>query len=130
MSELPHEERRQYSRVPFEADVTIIQDSHTFDAQLVDISLNGLLVNTPASYQIRTDLPCTVKISLADEVEIQMLVTLVHSSSSCLGFHCTSIDMDSMVHLRRVMEFNIEDPMAPDRVLAELVKKQQQASQQ
>lgn len=114
-------ERRQYSRIIFEADATITQGNKSFDAQLLDISLNGLLVKTPEQYRVRCDMPCTAKIILSDAVHISMQVTLVHSGNDALGFHCTSIDMDSITHLRRLIEANLEDPHASERVLSELL---------
>lgn len=119
----PQEERRQYSRVPFAASACITQGDRSFIAELVDISLNGLLISTPPFYHLRSDLPCHVKIHLAENTSITMQVTLVHSSNSALGFHCTSIDMDSITHLRRLIEANLEDPNASERVLSELVHK-------
>lgn len=120
------EERRQFSRIPFDADVHLIQEGKEYRAQLQDISLNGVLVTTPSNYHIRTDIPCTMNIWLSDQASIVMQVVLVHSSSSVLGFHCTSIDMDSIVHLRRLIEINLGEPGASERVLAELLKRHQQ----
>ncbi|HEY7772233.1 MAG TPA: PilZ domain-containing protein [Marinagarivorans sp.] len=117
------EDRRQYSRVVFDAKVSINQGDHSFVTELVDISLNGLLVKTPAQYHLRSDMPCRVRILLSQEVQIAMQVALVHSGDQALGFHCTSIDMDSITHLRRLIETNLEDPNASERVLAELVIK-------
>lgn len=119
----PQEERRQYSRVPFAATACIMQGDRSVITELIDISLNGLLVATPESYHLRSDVPCNVKIQLSDSAAITMQVTLVHSSDRALGFHCTSIDMDSITHLRRLIEINLEDPNAPERVLSELVLK-------
>lgn len=121
----PKQERRQFSRIGFEANVIIAQQQHEYPAKLVDISLNGVLVATPPRYQVRTDMPCTLSINLANDVVITMQVTLVHSSTTLLGFHCTSIDMDSIAHLRRLIEINLDDPNASERVLGELLKRNQ-----
>lgn len=124
----PQEERRQYSRVTFAATTCIMQGDRSFITELIDISLNGLLVATPSNYHLRSDMPCSVKIQLSERATITMQVTLVHSSSQALGFHCTSIDMDSITHLRRLIEANLEDPNAPERVLSELVQKAELAN--
>ncbi len=121
------EDRRQFSRIEFDAAVVINQDGKMYHAQLVDVSLNGVLVTTPNDYQIRTDMPCTVRIQLTEDAVIVMQVTLVHSGSQVLGFHCTSIDMDSIVHLRRLIEVNLADTSASDRVLGELLKRHKTA---
>ncbi len=116
------DERRQFSRVNFEAKVLLSQGDALITTEVQDISLNGLLIKTPKHYHLRSDLPCRAKILLADNIHIEMQVTLVHSSDSCLGLHCTSIDMESITHLRSLIEANIQDPNACERVLAELVK--------
>jgi hypothetical protein len=121
------EERRRFSRVEFDADVRLLQDGKDYRAQLHDISLNGVLIATPSEYHIRTDMPCTLLVILSDDTVITMQVTLVHSSSAFLGFHCTSIDMESIVHLRRLIEINLGEPGASERVLAELLKRHQQS---
>lgn len=119
-------ERRQFSRVEFDADVYLLQEGKEYRTQLHDISLNGVLVSTPGEYHIRTDMPCTLCVVLSDQAAITMQVTLVHSSSCVLGFHCTSIDMDSIVLLRRLIEINLSEPGASERVLTELLKRHHQ----
>ena len=119
----PSQERRQFSRIAFEADVHLTQEGKDYRAQLQDISLNGVLISTPPDYHLRTDMPCTLRVILADNAVITMQASLVHSSSDFLGFHCTSIDMDSITHLRRLIEINLGDPHAAERVLAELLKR-------
>ncbi len=116
-------ERRQFSRVTFDAVVTVSQEDQNFTAQLVDISLNGVLIATPSEYELRTDRPCSIGVRLSQDVNIAMQVSLVHSSSQTLGFHCTSIDMDSMTHLRRLVEINLPGESASERVLNELLKR-------
>jgi hypothetical protein len=120
----PLHDRRQFTRVGFNAAVTLLQEGSRVEAELLDISLNGLLVRTPQDYAFRTDMPCCVQMALNDDSQIQMQVALVHSGSKHLGFHCTSIDMDSIIHLRRLIELNMDDPAASERVLAELIRRQ------
>ena len=120
-------DRRQFSRIEFDASAFLIQEGRQIGASLVDISLNGVLVETPSTYQLRTDMPCTINIVLSEDVVISMQASLVHSSSKLLGFHCSSIDMDSIIHLRRLIEINLEDAGASERVLSELLKRHQEA---
>jgi hypothetical protein len=119
------EDRRQFTRIEFEADVTMAQENRSYQVQLQDISVNGVLVTTPTDYHIRTDIPCTVQVKLSENAIITMLGVLVHSSSKVLGFRCDNIDMESIVHLRRLVEINLDDPNASERVLAELLKRRQ-----
>jgi len=116
-------ERRHFSRVNFDAVVHITQKEQVAAAELVDLSLNGLLVKTPKEYSFTTGLPIYINIHLSDEVIIQMKTELCHCSNEFLGLKCTSIDMESITHLRRVVESNIDLPNASQRVLSELVSR-------
>lgn len=121
MAEQPTTERRHYTRVGFDAEVTLNQGDYSFSSHLIDISLNGVLLSTPEDYEISTGEPVYIHVKLADETQIHMKVELAHSSSTVLGFKCDSIDMESLSHLRRLIELNIDDPDAPERVLSELI---------
>ncbi len=123
----PGLDRRHYSRIQFDANVNVVQGTQTYNAELIDISLNGVLISTPDEYQVRTDKSCTLTVTLSADAKIEMQVALVHARSDCLGFQCTSIDMDSIVVLRRLIEINLDDPAASERVLSELVMWQEYA---
>jgi hypothetical protein len=123
MTSLPPHERRQFTRVGFSSAVALTQEAQVTLAELVDISLNGVLVRTPESFVLRADVPCSIGLTLAQEEQIAMQARLVHASDCYLGFECLSMDMDSMTHLRRLIELNMDDPCAPERVLAELIRR-------
>lgn len=114
-------ERRRFTRVRFDTAATVAQGENSYHTHVLDISLNGVLLETPEDYTLRADMPAHISIFLSDTAEIQMEVTLAHSSNTYQGFHCESIDMDSASHLRRLIELNMDDPNAPERVLDEMV---------
>ncbi|WNO09442.1 PilZ domain-containing protein [Teredinibacter sp. KSP-S5-2] len=115
-------ERRKYTRVEFNADAYLSQGFKKIATQIIDISLNGVLVETPAHYELNVAEPATIEIVLSNDTQINMLVNLAHSSSEMLGFHCVGVDIESLGHLRRLIELNIDDPSASERVLAELLQ--------
>ncbi len=123
MTEPTQPERRRYTRVALDTEVDLIQGDKRFRCDLLDISLNGLLVASAAHRQIRPAEPCTVEVLLTDSTHITMQCTLAHSSPSILGFQCTSLDIDSAAHLRRLIEFNMPDCEASDRALSELLQR-------
>ena len=114
-------ERRKFTRVAFDTGVTLRQAEKAFHGYLVDISLNGLLVKIPDKFAIETESTLDASIILGSDAEIQMTVALAHSNHEFLGFRCVSIDMESISHLRRLIELNLEDSEAADRVLSELI---------
>lgn len=114
-------DRRRYTRIDFGSTAKMIQGANAIEVHLIDISLNGVLIETPADYELNTAEPVDICITLTGDCAIQMKTRIAHSSSQVLGFHCESIDMDSMTHLRRLIELNIEAPNASERVLEELI---------
>ncbi len=50
-----------------------------------------------------------------------MKVQLTHDRDDVLGYQCIAIDMDSIGHLRRLVELNLGAPKACERELIELL---------
>ncbi len=115
-------ERRKFTRIHFDTGITLCQNGAVYHTYLIDISLKGILVQTPSEYTLKSDIPVDTSIILGDETEIQMTVELIHSSDKHLGFKCISIDMESIGHLRRLVELNIDCDHASERVLNELIE--------
>ena len=122
MAQTTHDDRRRYSRVNFDTMATLIQGQQQWQATVLDISLNGVLLETPANFSFDDKLSAEIVLQLAEDAVIRMQVKLVHRRDSVLGFECESIDMDSIVHVRRLVELNLNDPMASERILYELLK--------
>jgi hypothetical protein len=59
-------------------------------------------------------------ISLAADTLVQMEVLLTRTDHELLGFVCQHIDLDSISHLRRLVELNLGDVSLLERELAAL----------
>lgn len=114
-------ERRRFSRVDFDAVVELTQGAQTWTAKLVDISLKGLLLTQSGTLPLPKDQSIQVKIVLSDQTPITMDAEIVHQSATQLGLACSLIDLDSISHLRRLIELNLGDPAAAERELSELI---------
>jgi len=115
------QERRRFSRIDFDARVEIAQDDKNWQAQLLDISLKGLLLAKMGPYQLQPTTPILVKIILSDQTSIAMSAQVVHQTLEQLHLACITIDIDSISHLRRLIELNIGDANAAERELSELL---------
>ncbi|MFT5082144.1 MAG: hypothetical protein ACI9Y1_000166 [Lentisphaeria bacterium] len=115
------ENRRRFTRVGFDTQADISQGEATFTMRVIDISLNGVLAETPEEYALNAEQPVTICIALTEDDTIIMQARLAHSSSKLLGFQSESIDMTSIAHLRRLIELNLGDPGASERLLEELL---------
>jgi c-di-GMP-binding flagellar brake protein YcgR len=116
------ENRRKFQRVLFDADTRIVVDSVEISARLIDISLNGALLERPKHWATTTGQKVTISITLDQEEEfsIQMEAEVAHTEESRVGLHCKHIDMDSITNLRRLLELNLGDPGLLERELASL----------
>ncbi|MGK0499077.1 MAG: hypothetical protein ACJAYG_000708 [Oceanicoccus sp.] len=115
-------ERRHFSRISFDCLTTINQAGKQWSTSLIDISLKGLLVAVPAQWDADDGQVFEVDIALADDTTISMTVNCRHSNDDQLGFECQHIDIDSISHLRRLVELNIGDSDLLERELAALGK--------
>jgi hypothetical protein len=113
--------RRHFWRAAFQATARLTNDAGTVDVQLLDISLKGALVEVPGRWQGRVGDPCQFKLHLAEGVVIAMWGRVAHLAGQLLGFHCERIDLDSITHLRRLVELNSGDPALLERELQALV---------
>ncbi len=114
-------ERRRFSRVDFTAQVALTQGSLTCAAELIDISLKGLLLRIPADTPLDPGQPLQASVYLAADLPITMNASIVHHAGEQLGLTCDLIDIESMSHLRRLIELNLGDPAAAERELHELI---------
>ena len=115
------EDRRRFHRIDFDARVEIAQGDNNWQAQLLDISLKGLLLTKLGHYQLPPTALLLVKIILSDQTSIAMSVQVVHQTIDQLHLACVSIDIDSISHLRRLIELNLGDSNAAERELSELL---------
>lgn len=115
------QERRRFSRIDFDARVEIAQGNKNWQAQLLDISLKGVLLAKLGPYQLEPDAPLLVKIILSDQTSIAMSAQVVHQRVDQLHLACITIDIDSISHLRRLIELNMGDAAAAERELTELI---------
>lgn len=114
-------ERRRFQRIPFDADIELLQGLQRWTVKLHDLSLKGLLVNRPADWARQTDAAIHASLRLAPHVEVHMKVSLAHQSDELLGFYCKEIDLDSITHLRRLIELNLGSSELLERELSALV---------
>lgn len=115
------QERRKFSRILFDAHVELAQGEYHWRASLLDISLKGLLIQQQLPTDIKKDQPILVKILLSDNACIAMTVSVAHQHHNQTGLMCTTIDIDSVSHLRRLIELNLGDSSAAERELNELM---------
>ncbi|AEV65051.1 PilZ domain-containing protein [Pseudomonas ogarae] len=115
-------ERRRFVRVDFHARTELSQGPFIWPVELLDLSLKGLLIKKPEPWLGDIKLPFMADIHLSPDAEIKMEVRLAHDDHGHLGFVCKHIDLDSIAHLRRLVELNVGDHDELERELAALIQ--------
>lgn len=113
-------DRRNFSRIEFQATTRLSQGDKAWDTELIDLSLKGILVTTPDDWDADTDLPFAATITLDNGSLIIMALAWRHTESGRSGFVCQHIDIDSITHLRKLVELNLGDVGLLERELAAL----------
>lgn len=114
------DDRRRFSRIPFDAPVRLHQDHWQAQAQLLDISLRGLLVLQPDNWaQADADQAFQVIIELSGLEQIHMEARLAFAREGLLGLEAHHLDLDSTSHLKQLILLNLGED-ALERELAAL----------
>ncbi|MDH5436029.1 MAG: PilZ domain-containing protein [Gammaproteobacteria bacterium] len=119
------EERRRFTRTPFDASVQLSNTRQKWTAHLIDISLHGVLVELPEPWTENNGNFLMVDLKLGEgegAIDICMETSVVHIHNNQLGLETVNLDLDSITHLRRLLEINLGDPELVNRELAELGK--------
>jgi hypothetical protein len=116
------DERRRFSRIAFhrpaDLDVRIARGT----CEVLDVSFKGALVEVPFGFPAHVGQRCTLAIRLdAGDATIRMEGEIVHRAGTQAGIRCLEIDLDSMAHLRRLVELNVGDEQVLHRELSALV---------
>ena len=115
------QERRLFSRILFSADCTISQDGFMWSSSVQDISLKGVLIQKPEGFSMADNREFDAKINLAgDQHCITMTLEFTNEHDNALGFRCTNIDIESMSHLKRLVELTFADESLLHRELSAL----------
>lgn len=103
--------KRHFSRVPFQAEANLRWNKETQKGKVENLSLKGML--------LKTDMP---QIPVGDSVDVEILLSgsssrvsigiqgkVVRKEPEGLAIFFTSMHLDSFVHLKNVISFNLGD---------------------
>lgn len=113
-------DKRNFHRIFYNADVSLSSESGTQPCKLVDISLKGCLLRFEAPWTGDLDGLYSINLQLSDDASICMQVSVAHVVGNDAGFKCEHIDIDSISQLRRLVELNLGDSDILERDLLAL----------
>jgi len=103
-------EQRHFHRIRFDVKIEIECNGTEYAAALVDISLKGVLVDFSAGFTPEMGSHCRLTIHLNNsDAAISFDGKIVHINDGLVGIKITLIDIESMIHLRRLVTLNSEN---------------------
>jgi hypothetical protein len=115
-------ERRHFTRIAFDASAQLTTTQDRFDAKVLDLSLKGALLSLPPQALVMEGAPCLLSVRLNEMDEsIAMAAEVAYVKGQHVGVLCRSIDIDSITHLRRLIEVNLGEPALLERELKALI---------
>jgi len=103
-------EQRHFHRIRFDVKIQIEINGKVHEASLVDISLKGVLVETPGGLTTDPGNNCRLTIQLKNsDVVISFDGEVVHVKDGLVGIKIILIEVESMIHLRRLVTLNSEN---------------------
>ncbi len=125
MSNTNVDERRHFSRIPFIAQAHIHAEKGELhlNCEVFDVSLKGILVARPDGWNGQLTDKYQIDLLLENaQLIIKMSAAVAHIDDTAIGFLCEHIDLESISHLKRLVELNLGDEALLHRELASLIQ--------
>jgi len=107
---------RNYQRIPFQSTATILVDQQPIVCEVIDLALRGALLQTRDPLPIKIGEVVQVKVELPDsDLKLTFGAELIHHEQHQYGFLFIDADVESLAHLRRLLELNLGDGEQVDR---------------
>lgn len=111
-------EHRRFNRADYHTKGYFTKEGHIVQFGINNISLKGILVDPETNEYSELNMIVPLKIQLSSsDIEIEAKAKLVHKEKHHLGFRFEEIDVESMIHLRRLVELNSD---SADQISKEL----------
>lgn len=119
------ENRRQFTRILFSIKAELNIEDIIYPVSIHDISLNGALITAVKSEHSLKGKLGTLTFFLCDnDVEVTLHIAVVHEQDDETGLQCNAMDIDSITHLRRLIELNLGSSEQLDKELSQLSRTQ------
>ena len=102
--------KRKFSRVNFKVSASIRVGDQTFYGVVENLSMNGMLLITDASFPVGQSVETTIFLEGSDPAILVCCNGRVsRTQENSLGITFEKIELDSYTHLRNVISYNIKD---------------------
>ncbi len=100
-------EKRTTTRVIFSVNSKIKCNNKILEGNIINISLNGILIQTPE--KLNTDTEIDVEICMegtTSQLTVSVQGKVIRSDENGTAIEFKSIDIDSFVHLKNIIAYN------------------------
>lgn len=102
--------KRRFSRVPFEGTARLHLGERLLPVELLDISVRGAQIRLPKDEAVRANDECRLTLTLDDSpIHLTLESQVRHINGDQVGLVFVLIDVTDMQHLRRIVELNLGD---------------------
>ena len=102
MSEVDFE-RRRFSRASLDVHTQVHQGGVVWEAELLDVSLNGIAVTQPDDWDADYSHPFNFILRLADGSNFEVYAHLIHIEAGTLGFQLEHLGDDQLAQLTKLL---------------------------
>jgi hypothetical protein len=118
----PKSTTRRFSRITFHRPAVLDLKVARADCEVIDVSLKGALVEVGPTLRPKAGETCSLVIRLdAADAFIRMDGEVAHVNGQRVGVKADEMELESVEHLRRLVEINLDDEALLHRELAALV---------
>lgn len=101
---------RHFRRIPFEAQVTLHAGANTWTGELLDVAMKGAMVGMEAPLPDALGTEFTLGIALpGTPISLEFQAELIHCEEMRYGFKFISENLETLTHLRKLIELNTGD---------------------
>lgn len=114
---------RRFRRIPFAAEVTLNAGQKVWSGKLLEVAMKGAMVGTKSILPLALGSQCSLSIYLpGTPIELHFEAALIHCEDNHYGFKFISEDLETLTHLRKLIELNTGDAEATRSELSILLK--------
>lgn len=104
-------EHRRFRRIPFEAEVEVATGERSWSCSLIDLALKGALLESRQKLPLPLGTTASLSLPLpGSPISLGFQAELVHREGNRLGFKFLQEDLETLTHLRTLLELNTGDP--------------------
>lgn len=101
---------RKFSRVQFNVNATVRTANRQFSGRVENLSMNGMFVVTPQRLPVDEAVDIVIVLAGSDpEISVDFIGRVSRITEDGIGFIFEKIDLDSYMHLKNIISYNIED---------------------